>query len=744
MIKFYLSKIKNRLSRLKYKKKYGLADMATEEISDAQFLARLSMPDKEAVFRHFKEKASGRLFWPGSDTGLIRQAMKALGCGEQAIKKADTVCRHEFSVLHKGPVSFPGRIEWSSDFNGRIWQKGHYKWLNSVLYLNNFNNPYYIGDVKIPWEFNKHLHLFDLAMAYCLSEDEKYAKEFKDQILQWIGDNPYPYNIGWTQPLIASHRAISWIFSLRFLMNSPQIDADFLFKFLKCIYYHLVFIQNHYEIGEKASNHLLGDLAGAILISSVIPEFDISYDILEKAISILSNEVTKQVYPDGVDYEQSVSYQRYIIEFFYVIYFASVYGNTVLPRPFKGVLENMLNYLMNIITPSGQANLIGDADGAYVYKFDELDINDYRPHFGIAGWLYKRPDFLNMAAGQLESLLWIAGPAAYSEAKKIAAQYPGYGSSFFPDGGYGILRSGWQHGGIHATFDCGNIGMGFTDDEIHGTHGHDDMLSITLSAFGKKLLVDPGSGTYTENKRIHDYMRSSLAHNTVSLGKAGTDDIESHSIVGPFWCLSQRPSPSDISHNFNNKTADFVSASCLAYKRFGITRFFTRTIIFVKDAAYFLVHDRFEGDGRFNCLYPFHFDPDGDVEKSSKDGFIYKNGDTRLAGRLLLPSGMEDVRLYKGSNDPYRGWYARDFGLICRSPLLEYRGVMQMPCSGCFLLYPYNGAPSHEFNLGLNKEQIEICYGNRIDVYHTGLSQFSRIEGGQLTEKIDFRGTGAV
>lgn len=81
------------------------------------------------------------------------------------------------------------------------------------------------------------------------------------------------------------------------------------------------------------------------------------------------------------------------------------------------------------------------------------------------------------------------------------------------DSGYVVFR----HGGDQAVLDVGPVAPAHLPP-----HAHADVLSFVLWADGKRLIVDPGSYTYSGRKRR--LYRSTRAHNTVEVD--GTDQCE--------------------------------------------------------------------------------------------------------------------------------------------------------------------------------------------------------------------------
>ena len=68
------------------------------------------------------------------------------------------------------------------------------------------------------------------------------------------------------------------------------------------------------------------------------------------------------------------------------------------------------------------------------------------------------------------------------------------------------MRSDWSRDARYLLFRASPFG---------GFHGHEDKLSIEVSAYGTPLLVDAGTYTYNERDPYRDHFVSSHAHNTV-------------------------------------------------------------------------------------------------------------------------------------------------------------------------------------------------------------------------------------
>jgi hypothetical protein len=57
-------------------------------------------------------------------------------------------------------------------------------------------------------------------------------------------------------------------------------------------------------------------------------------------------------------------------------------------------------------------------------------------------------------------------------------------------------------------------------------HFHDDQLSVSIKIDGEDILVDPGTGGYTSNGNLRNYLRDSSNHSTFSIQTASKDSAQ--------------------------------------------------------------------------------------------------------------------------------------------------------------------------------------------------------------------------
>lgn len=256
----------------------------------------------------------------------------------------------KFNLVSKNYIP----IIWNIDF------KSGFQFRNNSLEIKNFYRSY-IGkfpgvDIKIPWEFGRLYHLPQIALyAYSFSKKEirhKSILEFKNEVLDFIINNPYKKTVQWSSTMEVSIRAVNLLVAYDIL---KQIDTDDLinYKFDKIFYKfikkHGNYIINNLEYsGKISSNHYLSNLAGLIFISAYLKSDDLTNAWLVFATQELIEQVKIQFNSDGSHFECSTSYHRLCLEF--VLYSTLIILKVIQTSRKKAYIE--YNYrLVNRLKP---------------------------------------------------------------------------------------------------------------------------------------------------------------------------------------------------------------------------------------------------------------------------------------------------------------------------------------------------------------------------------------------------------
>ena len=649
-------------------------------MDDADVLARLDLDrlglrgaGEAGLLAHFRARRMPSPLFRQSDRSELAKlvAERYPESHKETLRRADLACRHVVAVLGSGETWLGDPINWWSDFKGGTWAYGDYEELNATLYGNDFQGERYIGDIKLPWELNKHAHFLELAKAYWLTSDERYAEALLGQLDDWIARNPFLMGVAWTQNLIVAQRAIAWALALQAVRQSPALTPLRLIRILRSLYQHARYIPARFEFAERASNHLFGNASGLAALALAFPEFREAAEWRATALQVIEAELAKQVYPDGVQYEQSVGYHRYVVEFCLLPWLLSGDGRSPYSDAARQTVRRMLDVLLHMTQPTGRVQPISDADGARAWRFNHHSINDPRALLNLGAALFQDQRLKCGMEGNSEDVLWWLGPEGMRRWEAMPAQAP-VCSAAFPDGGYFVLRENWRPDALWAFFDCGHIGMGDWPDEASvGTHGHSDLLTFGLAAGGETLLTDIGSYTYTGSKPWHDYFRSARGHNVLVV------DGQDQSVLTTTWALRERARPREVRWRFS-EAADFVTGAHDGYRRLPSPVIHRRSLLLLRTERRLIVRDDLEGQSAHTIDALFHGMPTVTFQPTDcPDVWRIRGAKARITASFLAgsplkeQSGQNHYRVAMGESDPIDGWYAEDYGVKEPAPVLH-------------------------------------------------------------------------
>jgi len=127
--------------------------------------------------------------------------------------------------------------------------------------------------------------------------------------------------------------------------------------------------------------------------------------------------------------------------------------------------------------------------------------------------MFRRPEFAWAAGGLAPEAIWLLGSEGVRPFDGLRPGAPsGPASRVFPEGGYAVMRHGWDANAHQMIVDIGPLGC-----PVSSGHGHADLLSVQLAIFGEPCLVDAGNYCYTTESDWRDFFRGTAAHNTVTV-----------------------------------------------------------------------------------------------------------------------------------------------------------------------------------------------------------------------------------
>ena len=542
--------------------------------------------------------------------------------------------RHRFSFFRLEQADFGPTVRWNYDYaNGVTPPLGFGPEMD-------YRNTELCGDIKYVWEHNRHHHLVEMAKAYYLTGKQEYADEIKVQIESWIDECPFLKGVQWSSSLESAVRVINWCFVYHFLSAEGsgycERHPEFLRRWMTSVHQHLTFIAGNFSRHSSANNHLIGEACG-LFAGSLCFTFRDSERWIGVSAVILEEEIKRQVWPDGVDKEQAISYQSFVFDFFLV---AGLLGRRN-GRDFSGRywerLERMAEFVSSLIDPSGNVPQIGDEDDGFVVVLShERGFKLFRSLLASAAVLFQRGDFARGAVRFDEKSFWLLG---FQDFQKLLDKDQGREPVLsFGDGGYYIVRGS----GSTMIFDCGPLGY-----LSLAAHGHADALAILLAYCERWILCDPGTYAYHTQREWRDYFRGTSAHNTVRV-----DGVNQSVIGGNFMWLRKATS------RMIRRDARSVAGWHDGYERLPSPVRHEREVTFEEGDRTFTVIDRIRGEGTHAVELFFHLPPECSL-KEEGEGFSLRNGPATVL--LRADEQLRDRTVLRGSLSPLGGWYSAGY-----------------------------------------------------------------------------------
>lgn len=516
----------------------------------------------------------------------------------KVIGKADNIIKGKFDLLGYSNLDFGAAVNWHFEPLAKKHSPlKHWKQFDELDATET-------GDKKIIWELNRHQHFFTLGVAFQLSGDEKYAVAFVRHLESWIEQNPPGMGINWISSLEVAFRAISWIWAFNLFKDSESFTPEIFQKALKFLYLHGQHIEKYLSTYYSPNTHLTGEALGLYYLGTQLPFFQKAAHWQKLGDEILMAELDRQIFSDGVYFEQTTWYQRYTADFY--IHFlilkklSAKKNNNVSSGKLEIKLQSALDFLMYVTRPDGTTPIIGDDDGGRLLPLTNAKPDDFRGTLAVGAVLFERGDYKFISEETSEEVIWLLGKQGAAGFQKIPARTPSEKSISFKDGGYYILRDGWAKTDNYLLIDCGEVGS------LSGGHGHADALAIELAIHGKTLLVDSGTYSYHESNATRDYFRSTKAHNALTI-----DDRSSSETNGKFaWKTRAK---AELNSWICEDRFDFFEGLHDGYKNLAANC--ERSILFLKN-DYWIMRDFVKTSGEHEYALNFHFD--GKVEPTIK------------------------------------------------------------------------------------------------------------------------------
>ena len=478
----------------------------------------------------------------------------------------------------------------------------------SYFYGDDIDWQYWpVRDNELRWQLHRMKWWVPMGKAYRLSGDERYAKEWCAEYLDWIRKNPLgPYDessIGdWNRadnvyfawrPLEVSDRLEFQIHQFLYFLPAEAFDGEFLLQFLRNYHRHAQHILGHFS---ASGNHLLFQAQRLLFAGAFFPEFRDAVHWRSTGVGILNREIEKQVYDDGMQYELDPHYHLESINiFFKALRMMDANGyRGEFPASYLATVERMIDVHLNCLYPDYTTPLFSDNReqdkahllASYAEWLEVFPDNDFIRYCATRGRQGARPDYLSRA---------------------------------FRTSGFYVLRNVWDTESTVMILKAGPQAF---------WHCQPDNGTFELWHRGRNFFPDSGCYVYAGDREVNDqraWFRQTRVHNTLTLDGRNLDATDSK-------CLRwETAGPTDI------LTVENPSYEGLTHRR---------TVWFV-DRRLFVIEDRAEGPAAGSVMLHWNL-AEGNPAADAATGTVATRYDD---GNNLLMKVFGAERM-----EPQEGW----------------------------------------------------------------------------------------
>ncbi len=556
--------------------------------------ARLNVTE---LLAHFRERSVPK-FLPGLDALALdatasRQRELFPTETKELVKRAARIAEeHCWRVLGYGEKSFGLEIDWHRDpLSGQPWPLDYH----CDVQLARGDG----SDARVLWEVNRLAHLITLARAYAVTKDERLTDEIFAQLTSWRAQNPRGRGANWACAMEVALRAMNLLAVFELIRRSPALDEARLLMFLQLFEQHGEHIRRHLEFSYVAtSNHYLSDVTGLLWLGLMLPELSGATEWRAFGLREVLSEMDKQVLPDGADFEASTGYHRLALELFFYSFLLCRANRIEIGDTSWRKLRAMLDYVCAYLRPDGRAPLIGDTDSGQVLPLTERSADDHAYVLALGAVVFKEPRFKLADAEALpEELLWLLGAEGVRAFEELRLTDESARSQAFADAGTYLMRDN----DLYLLFNASGNGL-----NGRGSHGHNDALSIEVSACKRPFIVDPGTFVYSADLHERHLFRSTAYHSTVEVDETEQNTTDERV---PF-VIGNEAQPRVIRWESTSER-DYIIAEHHGYARLEHAVVHRRAVEFDKRRRLWIIEDSFSltAGGQHTCRFRFHFAP---------------------------------------------------------------------------------------------------------------------------------------
>ncbi|HKC65028.1 MAG TPA: heparinase II/III family protein, partial [Pyrinomonadaceae bacterium] len=514
---------RGRAARVRRRERASLERLAKTPARLRAEFARLSPSE---LLDHFRNRTTPK-FLPGfntlSRTANLQRHHFPFETAQLLEKSARIADEHCWPLLGYGERCFGADVEWLRDpLSNILWPLDYHA---KVRIIRNDGS-----DARVLWELNRLAHLLTLGRAFNITDDERFASEIFSELKSWREQNPLGRGPNWANAMEVALRSMNLLATFELTRRSIALNEETLPSLLQMFDQHGAHIRRNLEFSYIAtSNHYLSDVVGLTWLGVMLPELEAAREWREFGLRETLREMDKQVMADGADYEASTGYHRLVSELFLYTFILCRANDVEIEERYWRKLRAMLDYTRAFLRPDGRAPLIGDTDSGQVLPLCKRGADDHAYLLALGAAIFDEPRFKQSAKKETEELLWILGEEGVRKYESLPEIKEDEGSQGFKEAGTYILRKD----DLYLLFNASGSGVGG-----RGSHGHNDALSIEVSACGTSFITDPGTYVYSADLKERQRFRSVAYHSTVEVDGAeqNSTDHRTPFVIGNEAC----------------------------------------------------------------------------------------------------------------------------------------------------------------------------------------------------------------
>lgn len=492
-----------------------------------------------------------------------------------------------------------------------------------------------------------------LGKAYWLTNDISYADHAKKWLNLWLNTIPDHFKSDfWKDINFVGARALNLLSSLILFSDVWSSDTEFIQKIVGQIYLHGCHLENRLEYA--GANHLIWQAHNLALLGlGLEPILDLAKLWQIKALNILRTQINRQFYPDGINFELSISYQVFVTKLVGEVISTFWKAGKTLPPQMIWRFKQSVNAIEKLRRPDQKLPLYGDSYRSYDPNLETSIDESVILLLGLSDRLF--PEEIRAPRYDSPHLPWLLG-RSYNWGNLNNIEEMTY-MSCSPESGVAVIKSkdGINGSNLYACLQAGKSQQG-------QVHAHADTLSLELSDNDGVILIDPGA-YFENNGPFRTYFRSTLAHNTVRVNQQDISKVSDTFYLWPSTC-------GKIEGCYQNKEMVATEALHTSYMRLP-SRVIHKRVVLLWKSKYLVILDELTGKGSFFVERMFHFAPGELIKTQNQWHWQTTERDWRMLN--ILTTGLNE-EVVVGRESPPLGWYAEYRGIRIKSPTLRQFG----------------------------------------------------------------------